>query len=624
MKLFISLLLILFFTSTASAQAVVVPSPVPSCANGDVLSWNTATALFVCTSVGAASQPFNDSLGLLANNADPTKVLRFDVSAIASATTRTWTIPDANVTVPTTIASLAANTFTALQTLNGGFSGTTGVLSSTLSVAGATTLNTVAYTWPGSQGSADTFLKNDGAGVLSWGSQSAALPNPVTQDLLFTDATYDVGKSGATRPRDGFFSRNFVVGGTLGVTGASTITSLSATSGAFSTTLSVTGASTLAAISATSGSFSSIVTATGAITSSGGIAGTTGTFTGKLLSGASSALTSRQAEIVGATDGLIAVIANDSAGESGLVYYGYDSTAVIQKTGAAVVNWTDATHNTGYASWNEHASYMVAGVQTDEFGLVHWANNGAAFFPADITSASAPGDAVLKVNGTFLVTGVATLSSLADLTGLTITATTTARPVVNFNNATSGALGQLFFADDGGFEIRRKKTSNFTHLQFTAAGAAAMANYGAGTATFDASGNITSVSDERMKVIQGPFTSGLTAILGLRPILFRYNQASGLDRENTYAGFSAQNVLGYIPEAIGKNLEGLYSLNIVPILASAVTAIQELSREVDELRAAAKMSAKQRSVSKVSDEKRIVTSATPSRLAEIKKQKEQQ
>ncbi len=36
-------------------------------------------------------------------------------------------------------------------------------------------------------------------------------------DLKFTDATYDIGKSGATRPRDGFFSRNFVIGGTFTV-----------------------------------------------------------------------------------------------------------------------------------------------------------------------------------------------------------------------------------------------------------------------------------------------------------------------------------------------------------------------------------------------------------------------
>lgn len=44
-----------------------------------------------------------------------------------------------------------------------------------------------------------------------------------TGDLTFTDATYDIGKSGATRPRDGFFSRNVTIGGTLAVTGAATL-----------------------------------------------------------------------------------------------------------------------------------------------------------------------------------------------------------------------------------------------------------------------------------------------------------------------------------------------------------------------------------------------------------------
>lgn len=37
----------------------------------------------------------------------------------------------------------------------------------------------------------------------------------IVSDLIFTDATYDIGKSGATRPRDGFFSRNVAAGGTL-------------------------------------------------------------------------------------------------------------------------------------------------------------------------------------------------------------------------------------------------------------------------------------------------------------------------------------------------------------------------------------------------------------------------
>lgn len=41
----------------------------------------------------------------------------------------------------------------------------------------------------------------------------------VVSDLTFTDATYDIGKAGATRPRDGFFSRNMTIGGTLLVSG---------------------------------------------------------------------------------------------------------------------------------------------------------------------------------------------------------------------------------------------------------------------------------------------------------------------------------------------------------------------------------------------------------------------
>ena len=81
----------------------------------------------------------------------------------------------------------------------------------------------------------------------------ATLPNPIAQDVLFVDATYDIGKSGASRPRDLFQSRNATIGGTLGVTGATTLSSTLA-SGALtvtgnetvSGTLGVTGAATLA------------------------------------------------------------------------------------------------------------------------------------------------------------------------------------------------------------------------------------------------------------------------------------------------------------------------------------------------------------------------------------------
>ena len=69
----------------------------------------------------------------------------------------------------------------------------------------------------------------------------ATLPNPIAQDLLFTDATYDIGKSGASRPRDLFQSRNATIGGTLSVAGALTVTGAATVS----TTLAVTGATTL-------------------------------------------------------------------------------------------------------------------------------------------------------------------------------------------------------------------------------------------------------------------------------------------------------------------------------------------------------------------------------------------
>lgn len=112
-----------------------------------------------------------------------------------------------------------------------------------------------------------------------------------------------------------------------------------------------------------------------------------------------------------------------------------------------------------------------------------------------------------------------------------------------------------------------------------------MGHYGAGTATFDASGNISSVSDERLKNIQGKYTAGLKELMGIQPISYKWNKKSGMETKHVYGGFSAQNIQKVMPEAVYENKEGTLSFNDRAILAAAVNAIKELNTKVIKLEA---------------------------------------
>lgn len=105
-----------------------------------------------------------------------------------------------------------------------------------------------------------------------------------------------------------------------------------------------------------------------------------------------------------------------------------------------------------------------------------------------------------------------------------------------------------------------------------------MAHYGAGAATFDSSGNITSVSDARFKNIDRPFFRGLEAIRKLDPQVFHWNAKSGLNQSDVNAGFVAQNVREAIPEAVGQNKDGYLTLADRPITAALVNAVKELDQ----------------------------------------------
>jgi hypothetical protein len=99
---------------------------------------------------------------------------------------------------------------------------------------------------------------------------------------------------------------------------------------------------------------------------------------------------------------------------------------------------------------------------------------------------------------------------------------------------------------------------------------------GAGSVQSDASGNLSTSSDERLKTIDGPFVRSIEAIRAITPIIYHWNARSGLDQLNQYVGFSAQNVQGNIPEAVGSDDQGFLTLSDRALLAAAINAIKNV------------------------------------------------
>lgn len=156
------------------------------------------------------------------------------------------TVADATQ-VNANFTALAAN---AVNRTGGTFSGTpTPTADNTIDLGSAALRFATVYGYTGNW-KGNTVLGDATADTVT-------VNGTITSDLIATDNTYDIGKSGATRFRDFFLARNAAVGGTLGVTGA---TSLS--------TLGVSGLSTVAAVTA-----SGTVTPQGLVDASGASAG---------------------------------------------------------------------------------------------------------------------------------------------------------------------------------------------------------------------------------------------------------------------------------------------------------------------------------------------------------------
>jgi hypothetical protein len=239
-------------------------------------------------------------------------------------------------------------------------------------------------------------------GVVTISGLVTTIPNPITQDLLFTDATYDLGKSGATRPRDIFLSRNATVGGSTTLTGAlignDTTDSTSKTTGAVQTdgglgvakalfvgtTANVAGVATL-----TSQPILSSLTADQAVFSDGskGLVSNAVTGTGNVVRSASPTLTgtigaaaltlSTPLAVANGGTGLDAVTANTimlGAGTSAVTLLAPGSSGnTILSNGTT---WSSSASSSG----SEYSGAAVSGRLT--------LTSGTAVTTADVTGAA--------------------------------------------------------------------------------------------------------------------------------------------------------------------------------------------------------------------------------------------
>jgi hypothetical protein len=106
------------------------------------------------------------------------------------------------------------------------------------------------------------------------------------------------------------------------------------------------------------------------------------------------------------------------------------------------------------------------------------------------------------------------------------------------------------------------------------------------------------LSDVRLKDLQGNYVLGLNEIMQLNPIKFNYKAGNplGVDFTKTYIGFSAQDVQKIIPEAVSLRPDGYLRLNSDPIMWAMLNAIKEQQTEITSQSAVLKSQSEQKDI----------------------------
>ena len=310
----------------------------------------------------------------------------------------------------------------------------------------------------------------------------------------------------------------------------------------------------------------------------------------------------------------LSVFSTDAATGNPFVRVGYNSNLSGQLSNDAATGKTYLD-----SRYNDVTSAVIIRTKASGTPVVNatFDSTGAATFAGAVTAGaitSTGASAALNVNGTSGAV-IATVSSGSSIAG-------SGQGILSLN--ISDQLWSIRNAA-GPFSIRDDTSGNY-YLNITrATGAVRFHAYGAGTATFDSSGNITSVSDARLKNITGTFTKGLAEIVKLTPKLYTWKPDTGLVTDDINATLIAQDLIAAgIPEAVttyrtvavmeddvqsaediaagkpvtqhvkldadGKpvtqRVDANYSVSDRTVIAALVNAVKELKAEIDALKAA--------------------------------------
>jgi trimeric autotransporter adhesin len=133
---------------------------------------------------------------------------------------------------------------------------------------------------------------------------------------------------------------------------------------------------------------------------------------------------------------------------------------------------------------------------------------------------------------------------------------------------TSASASGLLVADGGNVGIGTTTPDNLLSVN--------------GSADKPGGGSWGTFSDLRLKTLDGSFNSGLSQVLRINPVRYRYKEgnAMGIGDREEHVGLVAQDVQKVIPEAVTENSKGYLLVNNDPIIWAMLNAIKEQQWEI--------------------------------------------